>query len=260
MNWLKPKSPISLMAMAAILFASPVLSAELPIPTKRPVIIESTEDIDPLEASPPAIRDEPKASSVDSQTKQCLKALENLGAQFEILPTIADDGDCGIQTPVSVSVFADNVALIPRSELSCETALAVSKWIKASVIPAAQAAFPKDKLSGIAHGSTYVCRTRNRVEGAKLSEHAKGSAIDIMGFQFESGKSIAIEPRQRTGNLDESFQKAVRFGACLYFTTVLGPFSDENHKDHLHLDIAERNGGYRLCDFPDLPTIEISED
>lgn len=260
MNWLKRKNRISFVTTAAIIFTSPVLSAELPIPTKRPVNIESTEGIELLEASPPAKVNEPKVSSVDSQTKQCLKALELSGAKFEILPTIADEGECGIQTPVSVSRFADNVALVPRSELSCKTALAASKWIKASVIPAAQAAFPKDKLSGITHGSTYVCRTRNRVAGAKLSEHAKGSAIDIVGFQFESGKSIAIEPRQRTGNLDESFQKAIRFSACLYFTTVLGPFSDENHKDHLHLDIAERNGGYRLCDFPDIPTEQISEE
>jgi hypothetical protein len=28
---------------------------------------------------------------------------------------------------------------------------------------------------------------------------------------------------------------------------VLGPGSDAFHDDHLHLDLAERRGGYRLC-------------
>ncbi|MBC7084727.1 MAG: extensin family protein, partial [Firmicutes bacterium] len=35
--------------------------------------------------------------------------------------------------------------------------------------------------------------------------------------------------------------------ACLYFTTVLSPGSDDAHKDHLHLDVIERKSGYRFC-------------
>jgi hypothetical protein len=182
--------------------------------------------------------------------------LENEGTLFEILPSIEGQNDCGILIPVSVKSFADNIKLNPASELSCETALAASKWVKASVIPAAKASFPGDMLVSVNHGSTYVCRTRNRAEGAKLSEHAKGNAIDIISFQFESGKSVVIEPRQRTGSIEESFQKAVRFGACLYFTTVLGPYSDPHHDDHLHLDTAERSRGYRLCDYPELSSEE----
>ena len=34
---------------------------------------------------------------------------------------------------------------------------------------------------------------------------------------------------------------------CARFTTVLGPGSDWYHEDHVHLDLAERRNGYRIC-------------
>jgi hypothetical protein len=29
--------------------------------------------------------------------------------------------------------------------------------------------------------------------------------------------------------------------------TVLGPGSDKDHENHLHVDLAERRGGYKMC-------------
>jgi hypothetical protein len=34
---------------------------------------------------------------------------------------------------------------------------------------------------------------------------------------------------------------------CGRFTTVLGPGSDGYHETHIHVDLAERRGGYRMC-------------
>ena len=34
---------------------------------------------------------------------------------------------------------------------------------------------------------------------------------------------------------------------CLHFTTVLSPGSDAAHQNHLHLDVMERENGYRYC-------------
>jgi hypothetical protein len=39
----------------------------------------------------------------------------------------------------------------------------------------------------------------------------------------------------------------MRQSACTRFTTVLGPGSDRDHETHLHVDLAERRGGYRIC-------------
>jgi hypothetical protein len=36
---------------------------------------------------------------------------------------------------------------------------------------------------------------------------------------------------------------------CARFTTVLGPSSDWYHEDHIHLDLAERHNGYRICEW-----------
>jgi hypothetical protein len=36
---------------------------------------------------------------------------------------------------------------------------------------------------------------------------------------------------------------------CARFTTVLGPGSDGYHEDHVHVDLAERRGGYRICEW-----------
>ena len=35
--------------------------------------------------------------------------------------------------------------------------------------------------------------------------------------------------------------------ACARFSTVLGPGSDWYHEDHIHLDLMERRGNYRIC-------------
>ncbi len=53
--------------------------------------------------------------------------------------------------------------------------------------------------------------------------------------------------------------QALRKEACAKFTTVLGPGSDGYHEEHIHLDLAERRNGYRICQWdvldpvPDVP-------
>ncbi len=34
---------------------------------------------------------------------------------------------------------------------------------------------------------------------------------------------------------------------CARFSTVLGPGSDWYHEDHIHLDLMERRGNYKIC-------------
>ena len=42
-------------------------------------------------------------------------------------------------------------------------------------------------------------------------------------------------------------REELRQSACARFTTVLGPGSDGHHESHIHLDLAERHNGYRIC-------------
>ena len=48
--------------------------------------------------------------------------------------------------------------------------------------------------------------------------------------------AVAKEARER-----------IKASACARFTTVLGPASDGFHEGHVHVDIAERRSGYRIC-------------
>jgi len=41
----------------------------------------------------------------------------------------------------------------------------------------------------------------------------------------------------------------MKSSACARFSTVLGPGSDGNHEEHIHLDLAARRNNYKLCEW-----------
>lgn len=191
------------------------------------------------------VREEPV---VDERVLEvCERQLIALGVRFERGDPIVDEESCGVAAPYHVSRIADGVVVKPATELSCETVLATARWVHNVVMPAATALGDGVRLAGLTHASTYVCRHRNGIATAKVSEHATGSAIDIREFDFDGHGPVPVVPRAGSGSIEEAFQRAVRAGACLYFTTVLGPGSDDFHSDHLHLDLTRRGGGWRLC-------------
>jgi hypothetical protein len=184
----------------------------------------------------------------DDAFEQCLSALRDHGTEFTLAEgPITDDAvpDCGIARPVEVTEIVPGVALNPDSVMRCATARALAGWVDEFVLPASRVLPERGEVTALEHGSTYVCR--QRASGGRISEHGFGNAIDVMGFRFETGEPIPVEPRERDGTFAEAFQDAVRSAACLRFTTVLGPGTDAAHADHLHLDVKERRGGFRLC-------------
>lgn len=188
------------------------------------------------------------APEVDtSALAACLVDLRTFGVVFERVDPVIGKNGCGIRAPFAVTEIADGVKLRPATQLRCATALAMARWVDRIVVPATAALPGEVRLAQINHGSTYVCRRRNNQPTGKMSEHSIGNAIDVMSFEFTGRDPIAISPRAGKGTIEEAFQRTVRAGACLDFTTVLGPGADSSHDDHLHLDIAERRGGYRLC-------------
>ncbi|MEO0542419.1 MAG: extensin family protein [Pseudomonadota bacterium] len=195
---------------------------------------------------------EPSAPTFDQAAyTQCIADLKSLGARFtELDPVTSEDPGCGVAKPIDVDEIVPGISITPDTQMRCATALALANWVNQTVIPATKSLSNDNtpvKLTALRHASTYVCRRRNNQPDGKLSEHAIGNAIDIRAFEFEGRNLISIEPRERTGKIEEAFQKTVRAGACLQFTTVLGPGSDGFHQDHIHLDVAQRRGGYRLC-------------
>ncbi|CAN7432604.1 extensin family protein [Pararhizobium sp. LjRoot255] len=260
--------------LSAILLSSASLPKKGPLPEKRPVEAETTkpveektekdapapnkdktplptpEDTEPLPQKPEA-EPEPVLTIEPEDGKEyaaCLTALKQIGATFNEERRIDDGKGCGIDKPLTLETVLPGVALKPEGKMRCETALELARWTKDAVLPAAKVALKNEgPLTAIDQASSYVCRLRNNGTTGKISEHARGNAIDIASFTFKSGKSIEIQPRDEDPTLTGAFQRAVTATGCLYFETVLDPGSDEAHENHLHFDVQERKNGYRFC-------------
>jgi hypothetical protein len=204
----------------------------------QPPAQPAAEPVPPAEAVPPA------AEAVPPPPSACRLALAAKAAIVP-LPPISGPGECGGVDLVRLEgfVLADwsRVTLNPPATLRCEMALAVVDWLREDV--AATAAAMGARLTAVENYDSYSCRGRNRVAGAKTSEHGKGNAIDIRAFHLADGRriewtdlSVAKPPRE-----------SLKASACARFMTVLGPGSDGYHESHIHVDLAERRGDYRMC-------------
>ncbi|WP_348639900.1 extensin family protein [Rhizobium sp. FY34] len=178
----------------------------------------------------------------------CLAELTAIGARFEERPRMdSDENGCGIDRPIALTEVLPGIPLSDIGPMRCQTALTLARWMKETVNPTLKIALPERRITGLSNAASYVCRLRNHAETGKISEHARGNAVDIAAFTLDNGDTIAMTPKQEDATLTGAFQRTVTAGACLHFTTVLSPGSDATHQDHLHLDVMERNGGYRYC-------------
>jgi hypothetical protein len=157
-------------------------------------------------------------------------------------------GACGISYPFKVTALAGGtVGLNSRGTLACPIIPNIDAWLNEVVQPAASLYFGT-AVAEVKSGS-YSCRPRNNQSGARMSEHAFGNALDIMGFRFADGREITVVAGWRGTPQEQEFLREVFVGACSYFTTVLGPGSDVFHYNHFHLDLARHDprGQRHLC-------------
>lgn len=90
----------------------------------------------------------------------------------------------------------------------------------------------------------YACRRRNNSKTGKISEHGRGRAIDISGFELANGSEISVLRDWSAGSSSRALQR-MHAEACGPFGTVLGPRANRFHLDHFHFDTARyRNGTY----------------
>ena len=154
-----------------------------------------------------------------------------------LAPIVGRVRGCGVASPVRIT-SVDGVRLSRGAVMDCDTARALQRWVQTGVQPAFGGQVVQLQVAG-----HYVCRTRNHRKGARLSEHAKGKAIDIAGLVLANGTTLSIRGDWR-GRHGKALKAAHR-AACGVFGTTLGPGSDGMHEDHLHLDTARhRNGPY----------------
>lgn len=112
--------------------------------------------------------------------------------------------------------------------------------------------------SRLLHAGAYSCRS-SRTRSTRLSEHALGNALDVVGFSFKgaTGPEKAAAPRlarhafrvtvgqhwnaerSEVGRLHRTFLRTLadRVVGSDVFRVALGP-SHRGHSDHLHFDMS----------------------
>jgi hypothetical protein len=164
-------------------------------------------------------------------------------AEIERRPTVVGPGACGGYDMVRVRAIrttdGSRVAINPPADLRCRMAQAVADFVRDTVAPSVA----PSRLAAVENFDAYECRGRNRLIGARISEHGKGNALDIRAFRLASGNSIELTDHKVARELRDRVKQA----ACALFTTVLGPGSDGHHEGHIHFDLIERRSGYRIC-------------
>jgi hypothetical protein len=171
----------------------------------------------------------------------------SLVAVFKPVPTLTGPGECGAADAVLLEsvILPDRakVAVAPPATLRCEMAETVVGWLREDVAPAALKL--GGPLRGLDNFDSYECRSRNRIPGAMLSEHGRANALDVRALKLGNGKLIGLTDV----NVAKAWREALRGTACSRFATVLGPGSDGYHEEHIHLDLAARRGGYKMCEW-----------
>lgn len=143
---------------------------------------------------------------------------------------------CGIAEPVRISSVSD-VLLSQFAMMDCKTAITLKTWLENTAKPAF--VDQGGGLKGLRLSGHYACKTQNNQPRARLSEHAKGRAIDISSFILMDGTVITV--RDGWANKEtNAVMRELHAGACVVFSTVLGPEADRYHKGHFHFDTARR--------------------
>lgn len=204
--------------------------AAVPLPRPRPV--EAPQPARPEALEPPA----PSA---------CRLALTEAIAIAPSIPPITGPGECGgddlVRLEAIVLPDARRITVKPAAVLRCEMATAIANWVREDTAPLMAAL--GSEMTELDNFDSFECRGRNRVKGAKLSEHGKANALDVRGFRLANGTMLSLTDR----TVARETREKVLASVCSRFSTVLGPASDWYHEDHIHLDLRERRNNYKIC-------------
>ncbi len=217
------------------------------VPQKRPLL------------TPPVESDTAKKlQRVPKYQSACPAVLSGI-IDVKFLPPIVE-GDCGEKSPIALNAINNTgssggegkTKLSSSPKITCGMATAMAEW-NSGLNKAAEQIFGS-QVALIVSVNGYQCRRRNNLPDGKISEHGFANAIDILGFELKNGDTISIErdwgqPLEEPG-IKAKFLRTIHKGACEKFTTVLGPQSNEYHKDHFHFDLGchGKTCTYKLCE------------
>jgi len=225
--------------------AVPFADGEVPLPRPRPPEAgkgapeappAATETDAPAKAEAPAAPPPPSA---------CFVALSTGFGVVTQLPPINLPNGCEapdvVQLEAVVVSPSRRITIDPPAVLRCPMATEIVNWVREDLVPLTDAA--KLDLTGIENYDSFECRGRNRVVGAKTSEHGRANALDVRALLLAGRKRVTLTDPEA----DHALRDRLKADVCSRFSTVLGPGSDGYHEEHVHLDLIERRNNYKIC-------------
>lgn len=244
-----PQAPV-----APQVVPKPTLKPDVPQLPKAPAVLPPERPhIATLE---PAVLPTAKPPAPDSihppDNASCLAALKAKHVDFDSVGQPPGLPSCIVVQPVqlkSVLVNGANIQLPDHPILNCAFAVNFVSWLQDLGGPAAIAK-EGSAITQFWTGPGYQCRGRNGDISAKISEHGFGNAVDIERLKFSDGLMILVHDAPDTTAPGYDVLKAIRASACLRFTTVLGPGSNDAHREHFHFDsgVHGKSGTYKICE------------
>lgn len=194
-----------------------------------------------------------KLVALGQDFEHCQALLTRAGVDYTVLdPVRPSQQQCGYDNGVRPTGGAAALRYSPPGlGMSCPVAAAMAMLEWNVIQPAAQRHFGSP-VRTIEHFGTYSCRRLYGRSEGDFSQHATANAIDIAGFVLADGTRITLI-RDWDGSGAQAAEKAaflreVRDGACDLFATTLSPDYNAAHRDHFHLDQADRGAmGWRAC-------------
>lgn len=188
-----------------------------------------------------------KLAALTGERAQCLALLERAGVAYSAMQP-GGSGQCVYADAVRLKAERGAIALSPAAVApSCPVVAALKLWEWQVVQPAAQRIYGQP-VASLRHFGSYSCRRMYGRSAGDYSEHATADAIDISAFVLADGRQVSVLNDWDGKARDAAFLRAVRDGACGLFSTMLSPDYNQAHRDHFHLDQAERGTtGWRAC-------------
>jgi hypothetical protein len=181
-----------------------------------------------------------KLERLSKDDAMCLAVLGQAQMRYEPVADRETGPGCGFDN--AVRVLRTSASVGTPFTLSCRSAVALAKWERHILQPAARSHFGASVVR-LEHFGSYACRNVYDRKNAPVSRHATADALDVAGFVLSNAQHVRVERDWGDGGAAGAFLREVRDGACRVFDSVLGPDYNAAHRDHFHLD----RGGWRSC-------------
>jgi hypothetical protein len=199
-------------------------------------------------ADPPGVFTGRKLAALTKDAVKCRALLDKAGIAYTAMKP-GGERECAYADAVRLKAGGKGEVTLAPADVapSCPVAAALKLWEWHFVQPAAQRLLGQP-IVRITHFGSYSCRRMYGRSAGDFSEHATADAIDISGFVLKDGRKISVVNDWKGDGPEATFLHSVRNGACRLFSTVLSPDYNAAHRDHFHLDQAERGAmGWRAC-------------